>query len=70
MANMVDKKYRVSYILRRNIREYECFATIEEAITEYIKQITPSDDGWSKSRLLDTHIFEWNEKEQKDIKLI
>lgn len=69
MANIDVQKYRVSYRWRRNILECEYFATIDEAITEYIKQITPRDDGWSKCRLLDTHIFEWNEKEQKYIKL-
>lgn len=69
MTNIDVQKYRVTYTLRGNIRECKYFATIDEAIMEYIKQITPREDGWSKTRLLDTRISEWSEKEQKYIKL-
>lgn len=68
MGNVDTQKYRVSYTLQRNIYECEYFATFEEAMTEYIKRITPEENGgWNKARLMDTHIAEWNAKKDKYI---
>lgn len=70
MSNIDTQKYRVSYTLTRNIHECKYFATFEEAMIEYIKRITPTENGgWNKARLMDTHIAEWNEKEEKYINL-
>lgn len=63
------KKYRVSYCKAGGIVECRTFETIEAAIKEYIKRITPDGSCWDKDILITTHIEEFDEKEGKYVTL-
>ncbi len=64
------KKYRVEYELTGGKWECSFFTTFEEAIEEYVKQITPIEGSdWNEARFVDTHIAKWSEKDGKYIRL-